>query len=420
MLRTVSALVALICIGIVAANAREPVLLSAPATATDADRALVLVHGLMGSPLQSFGKIPQLVGSDTSPLPGHGKMSDLAVYAVDYEADFSSRGSLEDVARGVADDLAASEIFRRHRHVVFVTHSMGGLVLKRTLALWLLQRKTVLLDRILGVGMLGVPSQGAPLAKLVAGGHVGDVATLLGWNGGLVKDLSTDEGERYLSALETDWMAVKALREGGSIRKWTPLVLCGFETKPESRVLELALGSEYGTIVPRLFTSSACDETRPFSVSHIQLPKPEDEKAPVYVWLRDLIRRSIASGLQEQRDELTTAPTAMLSFMTTKVELSNDELEPASLDRATGLPREPERIDFADGKSRELAAKLVLRGGPFHGSTKSDLYEAVSKRNTCVHVVFSTNRMVITLAVEGETKSCRDGQAIVCGNQSCD
>ena len=222
-----------------AARANEPILLSDPNKAETSDRALVLVHGLLGSPAQSFGNWPQIIAADKTPLPGHGRFSEIAIYAVDFEADFESRGTLEDVAKGVADDLAASPIFQRHRHVWFVAHSMGGLVLKRTMALWKLQGKTVLLDRLMGIGMLGVPSAGAPLADMAAAAGAAEVARLFGWNGSLVNDLTTDAGQRYLDALENDWIAVKGLRDSGPIRRFTPLVYCGYETKPESRAWKL-------------------------------------------------------------------------------------------------------------------------------------------------------------------------------------
>jgi pimeloyl-ACP methyl ester carboxylesterase len=417
--RSLAALILLLGWGLCAASAKEPLLLSKPATIDDADRALVLIHGLLGSPAQSFGKWPQLIGSDDTALPGHGKLSDFAVYAVDYEADFTSRGTLEDIANGVAAELAASPIFRRHRHVWFVTHSMGGLVLKRTLALWKLQGKTVLLDRIIGIGMLGVPSAGAPLADLAANGRLEVVANLFGWNGGLVKDLTTEAGQRYLDSLENDWIAVKGMRDAGSIRRFTPIFDCGFETKPESRILENVFGVQYGIIVPKLFATSACDDKRGFAVSHTELPKPDDLRAPVHGWLRDLIVRSATAAFQEQRDAITTAPDVP-SYLAGRVEHSNDELEPANLDRATGMSREPERIEFADDRSRTIAGKLVLRGGPFYGGTKSDLWDAIAKKNTCIEAKVSPNRLLITLSIRGEPLLCRGGQSFVCANQTCD
>src|ERR1700722_6296947 len=84
----------------------QPVLLSDPSKVSDQDRALVLVHGLLGSPTDSFGKWPKVISADQTDLPDHGKVSGLAIYAVDYQADFRTRTKLDDVAKGVADDLA--------------------------------------------------------------------------------------------------------------------------------------------------------------------------------------------------------------------------------------------------------------------------------------------------------------------------
>jgi pimeloyl-ACP methyl ester carboxylesterase len=413
------ALVAILPTIVGIAHANEPILLSGSSTETDADRALVLVHGLLGSPTSSFGNLPQIIAADDTQLPGHGKMSDFAVYAVDYEAAFTSRGSLEDIANGVAAEIAESQLFRRHRHFWFVAHSMGGLVLKRTLALWKLQGKNVLLDRITGVGLLGVPSAGAPLADFASAAGAGQLATFFGWNGGLVTDLTTEAGQRYLDSLENDWIAVKGIRDSGAVRRFTPIIYCGYETKPESRALELLFGAQYGIIVPKLFATSACDDKRGFPVTHTELIKPPDARSQVYGWLRDLINRSAASGLQEQRDSMSTAPDVP-SYLSNRVDFQNQDLDPVNLDRATALPREPERVEFADERSSQLARQFVLRGGPFYGSTKSNLYEAVAKKNTCLDVKFTPNRLVIVIGFRTEPVQCQGGATLVCPGQPCD
>lgn len=404
---------------IAGAQANEPILLSAASTANDADRALVFIHGLLGNPMDSFGKWPQIIASDSTELPGHGKLSDMAVYAVDYAADFKSRGTLEDSANSIAQELAASPIFERHRHVWFVAHSMGGLVLKRTLALWKLQGKTVLLDRVIGIGMMGVPSGGAPLADLVSKGGANEIARLFGWDSSLVNDLTTDSGQRYLDSLENDWLAAKATRDSGLYRRFTPITHCGYETKPESKLLEIAIGAQYGTIVPKLFAQSSCDLKDGFSVSHTELIKPDTARAAVHSWLRNLIRISATAAIQEERDQITTSPEVP-SYLASRVDFSNQDRKPANLDRATGLPREPEIIDFADERSRQLAAKLVLQGGPFTASTKADLWESIAGRNDCIEPKISPNRLRITLAIRGDPITCNGGKYYICPSQSCD
>ena len=163
--RLVVALIWLVT-GATLAFGAEPKLLSAAETATNSDRALVFIHGLLGSPDDTFASWPQIIAADNTQLPDHGKVSDFAIYSVDYEADFQSQAKLDQIAVGVSRDLAASEIFKRHRHVWLVAHSMGGIVLKRTLTLWEHERKDVLTDRVLAVGLLR-----RTLERCSLGGH---------------------------------------------------------------------------------------------------------------------------------------------------------------------------------------------------------------------------------------------------------
>ena len=413
------------------AMAAEPVLLSDPAKVMDANNALVFVHGVLGSPTTSFGNWPQIIAMDQMDLPDKDKMSDFAVYAVDYQADFQSRMKLDNVASGVADELAGSQIFKRHRHVWFVAHSMGGLVLKRTLVLWREQEKSILVSRVMGVGLLGTPSAGAPLAKLAQTYGVDGLATTFGWDGALVKDLTTDGGS-YLDALETDWLAFRSARDNAANRRFTPIIWCGFETKPElgpwiramSFVLRGHAEQDIDEIVPKLFTSTACDKVGGFPVKHTDLIKPKDSTDPMHGWLRSFITISITRGLKEQRNSLGTAPPALdakgdVAFnMADRVGFLNTDVEDANLDQATGLPKEPEVIAFAPDQSEERAKKLVLQGGPFYGSTKLILWQEAAKTNNCIKVSNTPNRLKITLQVTDEVVQCPQG-GNVCRSQSC-
>jgi len=403
------------------ALAAEPLSLSKATTVANADRALVLVHGLGGDPKSSFGVWPELIAHDSTALADHGKLSDIAIYAVDYTAEFKSMSTLEEVATGVAADLAASSIFRRHRHVWFVAHSMGGLVLKRTFALWKLEGKTVLLDRVMGVGMLGVPAAGAPLADLVTALSLQKVATLFGWNGGLVKDLTTDSGTRYLDSLETDWMSIRTARTSDPARRTTPYVSCGYETKPQAGTVGGVLPQSLVTMVPKLFTSSICDDKRGFPVRHTDLTKPTYDGESTHLWLRAFFLRSALEGFKEQRVSLTTAPPSQVaSFILGRVKHSNKALEARNLDTATQLPVQPELIVFADEKSEELAAKLVIGGGEFNAATEADLWEAIGRFNKCLVVVPTPNRLRISLKVTEQVSRCGSGNVLVCSGQRCD
>jgi pimeloyl-ACP methyl ester carboxylesterase len=413
----IAVLIALLCFGS-PAFADEPVLLSDPSKVDDADRALVFIHGILGSPTESFGNWPAIIAADNTQFPDHGKLSDIAVYAVDYQAHFTSQSTLEEVAVGIAAELGASQIFKKHRHVWLVAHSMGGLVLKQALISWKLAGKNVLLDRIQGIGMLGVPSGGAPLADLAQSLQADKIAKLLGWNGELVKDLTTDSGKRYLSALEDGWASVKTAFGQSSIRRYTPVIECGVETKPESRFAYIVSAEKYGTIVPKLYASSACNHTTSFPYSHIELIKPANSRSQVHSWLRELIIGSATEGLKEQWTQLTADP-AVPSYLATRADYMNKDVEPVNFEPGSRLPLQPEKIEFDDDQSREAAEHLMLRGSSFVANTKSALFEAVAKKNSCIKAKISPNRLLITLSVHGQTKSCGNGTDLVCVNQSC-
>ncbi len=414
----------------------EPKLLSNNATADTADRAIVFIHGLLGSAEASFESWPAIIARDGTELPDHGKLSDFAVYSVNYEADFRSQAKLDEIAVGVARDLAASQIFRRHRHVWLVAHSMGGLVLKRTLTLWRQERKELLIGRILAVGLLGVPSAGSPLADLAKEYGVGSLAKTFGWNGELLKDLTTNSGS-YLISLETSWEGLKRARDTELQRRFTPIIYCGYEEKPEvsdatvlwKRMLGYGVNSIIDTtVVPRLFSSTACDERRGFSVRHTDLIKPKNASDSVHVWLRNLINISITQGMHESRVELGTRPpspranvtSASIDFnMYDRVKKINLGLEPRNLDLQTGLPINPERIIFSDNSSEARAKSLVLRSGPFVGSTLLSAWQLAASENTCLKVGNSINRLTIILTIGSATVQCTGG-ARVCAGQSCD
>lgn len=396
------------------ASAAAPILLSDDATATEADIAIVLVHGLLGDPKTSFGDWPRIMAEDQDPLRTGRDMSDFAVYAVDYQASFKSKSAIEEIANLVATDLAASPIYTRHRFVVFVAHSLGGLIVKRVLATWRAQGKQLLIDRTLGIALLGVPSDGSPLADLAGKHGVDRIASLFGWDGHLVEELRTDSGS-YLIALNSDWIAMKQQRDASGRR--TPVTACGYETVAEVPALNLFLDT---TVVARLYAGTTiCDSAATgFPVRHTEINKPKRREDSQHLWLRAFLDTAISGGAREVNNHLEAGPMGPGSTLGHRVDILNEGLLPQRLDPATQLPVNPERIGYRSPEDEVEAGLLVYRGGPFQGQTKIAALQQLAAENTCVEVDPAPNGMSVSLAIDGAI-SCGNGFS-VCAGQSCD
>lgn len=399
------------------AHSAAPILLSAPDTANTADIAIVMVHGLKGNPRTSFGNWPAIIAADPVPLRTGRTLSSFAVYGVDYESSFESTSVIEEIAGSVANDLFASEIFDRHRHVIFVSHSLGGLVVGRVLAIWHDQNQQLLINRTLGVALLGVPSGGSPIADLATKYGADDIAELLGLNGQLVEELKTDSGS-YLIGLENGVIALKQRRDRGDPRRFTPILLCAYETQAEIPILR-RLGIDT-RIVDRIYAAtSVCDErAQAIDVRHTEMNKPTSSGDSLHLWFRSFLDKAIAASEREVLVELTTGPLRPDQTLHHRVATLNSGLSPTRRDPATLLPVNPERIDFADPVAEERSRTLALRGGPFGGPTKLAAMRRVAEWNSCVVVEAAPNGMTITLDI-ADTEACTGGLE-VCRGLPCE
>jgi pimeloyl-ACP methyl ester carboxylesterase len=148
------------------------------------ERVIVFVHGIFGDPDGTWRYSesvywPRLLLTDEAFL-------DSDIYVAGYSSPyFGNTMNLDEVATGLNNRLVADEVFSKHREVVFVCHSLGGLVVQRLL---LMYRKYG--QQVPFIYFFSTPETGAQIANL-AGVFSSDP---------LLKVLFAGDANQYLQA----------------------------------------------------------------------------------------------------------------------------------------------------------------------------------------------------------------------------
>lgn len=126
--------------------------------------AVVFVHGLNGDPVNTWRKdhltktLPELLGYDN-------ELKAFDFYSYGYKTGFTARQyDFSAVAEILFSDIQAQ---LPTRDIVFVAHSMGGLVIQQYIVNRFEQYDSENLKRIKGIVYLSVPFQGAGLARVL-------------------------------------------------------------------------------------------------------------------------------------------------------------------------------------------------------------------------------------------------------------
>lgn len=367
------------------------------------DFAIVLVHGLEGSADQSFTNPannlawPELISADTQELFRGRSLSVADIYAVDYSEVFTDARidvSIEEMAQQVSDAIVSYGLVRDYNHVWFIAHSLGGILVKRTIVKWSANGYDRYLHHILGVSLLGVPSNGAPLANVGDSAFGELVAAWLGINARHVSDLKTISATNtYLGGLENDW-AEFISRRNDSLRGF-PKVHCAYETAAEYTV-----GGFWGririSIVPAIYAYTQCDgERKAINKPHTALPKPDDEYDPIESWLRESVRTSLLR-IHEAGEAIEGANNPGVLWR--KIRLINSGHQ--RTDRA-GVPLVDQSVAVSQGAETVLRG-LRLRDHRYIGATWADVLQNVAEANACVVLEVRDNaRRDLYLSIDG-------------------
>jgi hypothetical protein len=225
--------------------------------------AIVFIHGIFGDALGTWTNPNGMTFFDLAKqADGIGDKVD--IYAFGYTSKMLAAGSLSiDGASNKLDHVLEDAGIWKYEQVVFVAHSMGGLVLMHEL--------TMNPDR----------SRNIPLMIFYAspqeGSQITDIADHIVTNDAIRQMLPVDRNH-FLRDLSNRWVNFK--RSGQA-----PTVVCGYETKKTGGVM----------IVPYSSSSRFCDEVAsPIEdTDHLTIVKPATHSGMAVVIFRNAMRKYV-------------------------------------------------------------------------------------------------------------------------------
>ena len=226
--------------------------------------AVVFVHGVFGNKdetwlnSESGASFPELLATD----PVVAKNADVFVFEY-FTPKFSLAPSIVDLADQLRGTLDDNQVFSQHQKVVFLAHSMGGIVVRQ----YLLGNQ----DRISSVPMIyfyATPTAGSEWAAL---------ARIASANPQL-RGMTPIESNDFLQSIQSEWLNSNKAQSIASY--------CGVEE----------VQTDGQIIVPRSSATSLCNRALdPFTANHIDIVKPTSRFDPRYTRFRSALTTEVPS-----------------------------------------------------------------------------------------------------------------------------
>lgn len=241
------------------------------------DTCVIFVHGILSGGKTAWTadngvSWPQLLEQET-------EFYDVGIYVFSYRADTLSRTYTIDDAVDAVRELIHYEKLLERRRLIFVAHSMGGIIVRR----FLVRYANDLIDRdsIIGLLLVASPSLGSEDATTL-----GLINTILGNT--QLQDLRLSQDNTWLNGLDQDFRGLRDSRR---------LSIVGKELVEDETITikKFLLRSDQ---IVKWFSASRyfADSVKIPNSDHMSISKPADRNALQHQVLISFIREVLKAG----------------------------------------------------------------------------------------------------------------------------
>jgi len=327
-------------------------------------RVIVFVHGVYGGAGDTWTS-PKTGVSWPGLMKDDARFANSDIYVVNYPTAAKSGNlmSIDDVVGNVMNRLEADDVFSKHNEVVFICHSMGGLVIER-----LLLRHQDLASKVRFLFFASTPQESAQISEL---GHIfiGDPQ---------LREMFPGDENSFLEGLDTGWRDAH----------FTVPIYCVVERAETNNIL----------IVERYSGTHNCRTVTPINENHINIVKPSSREDDSYIAFWNAFRQNPVLRPENASKEWTSHQVVDCNHtnrqtLTASVALDGDLREQVS-GAATATLRGGDHI-------RNQSAQIVSQTGntaevfiKFDGESKNTFGHCPGEGYVTLAVTFPVQRFV--------------------------
>jgi hypothetical protein len=221
------------------------------------NRVIVFVHGIFGDAQSTW------TASNSAYWPrlllGDSSFNDSDIYVASYSSPyFGGNYTVSEIVASLDSQFTRDGVFAKHREVIFVCHSLGGIVVQEFLRTF--QKLAV---KVPFVYFFAVPEEGAQVVKIARIFNADPLLKILVPDGDL---------NAYVQDLQNGWLAAR----------FTTHRFCAYEKKAYPLL---------GIIVDRSSSTRACDELPvPIDENHVDIVKPKNREHQSYTALLNAVK----------------------------------------------------------------------------------------------------------------------------------